>query len=261
VRASLVALCLLTGCRQVLGLDPSVLNDAGEAKADSAKPDADPSCGIGDFDGDGVSDNCDLCPHLPSNSINTDLDADGVGNECDPNLVGGDQRALWLGFDSPNDIVGWTGPMNTWTVSNHRLHAQTNAQVTLESPVAFSSDIYFATSLIISQPGTNQVGFCVARDYCCTAANSSSGKAEVYALSSAGSPIVALATFGSGFVTGEQLNIEATLSDTKLDCKFTRANSVNVGAAATAGTKTGPVGFYATAPVDYRYVFVVTTRP
>jgi hypothetical protein len=107
VRATLVALCLLTGCRQVLGIEPSVLNDADEGTADGTELDADPTCGADDFDNDSIGDNCDLCPHIAS--ANRDVDADGVGDECDPRpQTASDERALWLAFHSASDILGWS---------------------------------------------------------------------------------------------------------------------------------------------------------
>jgi hypothetical protein len=268
VRATLVALCLLAGCRQVLGIESSVLFDAGADTSGDVDVDA-AGCGTNDFDLDGLPDNCDLCPHVPSNG-QADLDGDGVGDECDPRPAEEDARALWLGFYSPNEIAGWT-PINggSWQVSNHVLHETSMTFTMLDSPISYTTDIHFATSLVMTAPGTMEVGFCAAnvqpssQYYCCAAANATGGKANIIARAQyMGHPQTALiGDLGAGFTANERIDIQGTLAGSQFKCEFARDNGDHKEAMLAAGAKAGPVSFYATAPVDYRYVFVVTMAP
>lgn len=134
LQAGLVAAALLaSGCNLLLGLDPTTevpadarpapdaaVYDAGPPDAlvpDALVPDADPVTGH-DEDGDGVDDGLDVCPGLSDDQ--TDGDADGVGDLCDPNAGTGTEVLLYFdGFAS--DGGHWTGHRGTWMVSDDSL--------------------------------------------------------------------------------------------------------------------------------------------
>jgi len=68
-----------------------------------------------DEDGDGVGDACDNCPHIANptqantGETNAGQTADAVGDVCDPRPTqSGDHIVMFLGFNTANDIAGWT---------------------------------------------------------------------------------------------------------------------------------------------------------
>ena len=256
VRATLAALCLLTGCRQVLGIESSILIDA-EVPGDAPGPDASSTCGTGDFDGDGVYDDCDFCPHIASS--NADADSDGVGDLCDPDLSSSDKRALWLSFTSASDIAAWSVVNGTWSVANGTLHAIPNSvsPSTLDSPVAYPTEIYFATSMTIVQPGTADVSFCAAGQ-CCTIANDPGAKTILKVTNGS---VVSSVTMPSALVAGEEVVLAGFAGPQQFTCRLTRTTTAANALTPVTTSVAGPIKFYAEAQVDYRYVFVVTASP
>lgn len=66
-----------------------------------------------DEDGDGRGNVCDNCPHL-ANTDQADGESDGVGDLCDPEpSSGGNRIELFLGFDDPAELTGWSFAGNT----------------------------------------------------------------------------------------------------------------------------------------------------
>jgi hypothetical protein len=211
-----------------------------------------------DFDGDGLKDDCDLCPHVPS--INKDRDADGVGDECDPDLgMGPDHRALWLSFESADDLAGWTAMGGTTTVSNGILHAMPtpNTKLALDSPTTYAPIMYFAAGLTIVEASQRNVGFCAA-GYCCYVGNNTSGTVEI----KVDEPTVVIVTgAGPALVAGDVIGLQGfSANGQPFKCRLT--NGLTGGE--VSGSAVGmahSIGFSAEVPVDYRYVFVVTAAP
>lgn len=262
---ALAVICLV-GCNFEHGALPG---DATGVTPDTPIDGTQQDCGTHDFDGDGHFDGCDHCPHLPS-ATDPDGDGDGVGDDCDPRpTLPGDARVIWLAFYDPSDIVGWknTNGNGAWSVSGGLLH-ETNAGFSLLDAPASYQDAYFATSLEVVQPTTNEIGFCLSdiqpstQYYCCAAYNPGNTPGVRAASQYAGSPgqISAPASFAGNLGVGQHIEMVGTLMGTRFDCKFTQGASGGPTSMAntTVGGKLGPPVFYTTAPVNYRYAFVVT---
>jgi hypothetical protein len=69
-----------------------------------------------DEDGDAVGNVCDNCPHIanPDQANTLETTADGVGDACDPQpTIGGNSIALFMPFDSADELTGWNFGGNT----------------------------------------------------------------------------------------------------------------------------------------------------
>jgi len=239
------------------GVDAAIV----DGSRDSSMP-----CDIHDYDGDGLGDACDGCPHIPS-PANSDMDDDGVGDECDPRpLSPGERREIWMAFYAEGDITGWnnTGGNGIWSISNNLLHETAEGFSLLDSPASYSSDQYFAVSISMVQPNSNEVGFCLSdiqpsmQYYCCAASNAA-GPSVRAASQYAGSPgqISAPAAFAGSLAPGQHIEMTGTLIGSQFKCRFTQGGVSSMAMTSAVG-RTGPACFYTTTKVDYRYVFVVT---
>lgn len=243
----------------------------GGVTGDGGNPDASgdgmAACDVHDFDGDGLGDSCDKCPHIPS-PANSDMDNDGVGDECDERpLSPGDHRALWLAFYDATEIAAWTEPQNSvgaWNISNNLLHETMNGFSVLDSPMTYTTDAYFDVSIQITQPATNEVGFCLAdiqpsQQYYCCAASNGGGPSVRAASQYAGSPgqISSPAAFAGNLGPGQHIEMSGVLIGTQFRCAFTQGQVMSTASTAAVG-RAGPACFYSTTPVDYRYLFLVT---
>lgn len=257
---------LLAACQFEHGSLSTGDGGGGGGDGNDAMRDSGPPCDVHDFDGDGLGDSCDLCPHIAS--ANIDQDDDGVGDECDERpLSPGEHRALWMAFYDPSEIAGWTEPQNSvgvWNVSNNLLHETMNGFSVLDSPLTYTTDAYFYTSIQITQPNTNEVGFCLSdvqpsvQYYCCAASNAA-GPSVRAASQYNGSPgqISSPTGFAGNLGVGQHIEMKGTLIGSQFRCRFTQGTAVSNAMTAAVG-RAGPACFYTTTPVDYRYVFLVT---
>jgi hypothetical protein len=84
-----------------------------------------------DEDGDGDGDVCDNCPHLANagqddtTEVEAGIEADGVGDACDPRSGEPDVIALFHPFTGSALPAGWTVVAGTWAVSGDELHQTT----------------------------------------------------------------------------------------------------------------------------------------
>jgi hypothetical protein len=256
----------LVGCsfeHGSLSGDASVSDVAG---ATDAAIDAGPPCDIHDFDGDGLGDACDLCPHIPS--ANANMDDDEAGDECDPRpLSPGEHRALWLAFYDAADINGWanTGNGGTWSVSNNLLHQTKNTNFALlDSPLSYSTDQYFAVSAQMVDQSSNEIGFCLSdiqpsqQYYCCAASNAAGPSVRAASqYSTSGTQIQSVAGFAGNLSAGQHVEMTGTLIGSQFKCQFTQDQAVS-NAMTAAGGRVGPACFYATTKAEYRYIFLLT---
>lgn len=110
-----LAVVLSTGCNLVFSIESA---PADASHVDGAEHDAPPGHGPvyiapGDYDGDGMENEVDPCPHIIGDGGGDD-DGDGVGNACDPNANAGqpDCIALFDFFDDRRSLERdhWSGP-------------------------------------------------------------------------------------------------------------------------------------------------------
>lgn len=108
-----VALLALAGCGRISFTATDPAGDGGLTGDVSLDPDA----LVGhDEDNDGVPDSVDVCPHLGGTQLDTD--ADGVGDDCDPNLGTGRDRIFLFATMGPGDqpfTLGSDDDSAVWT--------------------------------------------------------------------------------------------------------------------------------------------------
>ncbi|NVB78040.1 MAG: hypothetical protein HOV81_06560 [Kofleriaceae bacterium] len=108
----LLVTLVLGGCDKLFGLEPVSARDGGGVDVprlaeDGRATDDAGACipGVFDEDGDGIADNCDGCPTVPSND--DDEDVDGLPDACDPNVAfGARDRILFAAmFGDPAELT------------------------------------------------------------------------------------------------------------------------------------------------------------
>jgi hypothetical protein len=227
------------GCNQLLGLDPTSLAGGDDEPAADASIDASPCVPTttADEDDDAVTDDCDLCPHVPDDG-RSDGDGDGVGDACDP--ANGRDDAILL-FDSfASDEGGtWTPVRGTWQIGTGALLQTDDAQIsalahrTYELPPEARVDVGFR---VLSSPDlglarglgvlTYAADFAQSEPdgYECRAAvvGGVSG-IELYAWSEAVPDLLDTGPFGGAFDPGEVITVRALrTADGQLDCAISQ---------------------------------------
>jgi hypothetical protein len=277
-----VAIACLAGCRFSPGAGAG---DAGIADAaidgdpnrdsdgDGVRDDVDnciavPNPDQRDFDNDHRGDVCDRCPHLAS-VADPDADGDGVGDACDPRpTLAGDHRQYWLGFYDASEVASWTnttqaGYGSVWSVTNHQLAETTNAFALLDSPDPLG-DTYFAVGIEIVNANTTEVGFCGGdipigtQYYCCGASNVAAPMVRGASAWSGQTQIPDAHAFAGNLGAGAQLDVVGTMTATTSDCTYTQGATTATSSTARGPLAQGTAVFYTSAPVNYRYAFVVT---
>ena len=95
--------------------------DAADSPLDGttdAMIDANAACGTNDHDGDGIGDGCDNCPHIANANQAHVMDADAVGDACDPDNARMDTQVLFEGFYATP--TSWVLPSG-FTISSGKL--------------------------------------------------------------------------------------------------------------------------------------------
>ncbi|MDQ2796197.1 MAG: hypothetical protein M3Y06_03405 [Actinomycetota bacterium] len=97
--------------------------DAATVDATLDGPPPETCTGSPDHDGDGLRDDCDLCPHLPSAALpQPDGDGDGVGDACDPRpAIAGDHRVAFFGFYDGDSLAAFNQYNVSWTIIGGRV--------------------------------------------------------------------------------------------------------------------------------------------
>lgn len=160
------AVVLVAGC----GFAPATPGDGSDGSGGSGGADAsamfdstaqlDGAAATADYDGDGIPDALDFCPHV-KNALNPDTDHDGVGDDCDPRPGLRDARVFWSTFDDPLEINSWNG-VGAWSVqSGEAVQGSTNNSISyLQVPIVVNR-AYVATRLVsgtLSGSGNPAVG-------------------------------------------------------------------------------------------------------
>jgi hypothetical protein len=119
--------------------------------------DAPAACGTRDHDGDGIPDLCDNCPHVANADQAHVLDADDVGDACDPDNTRMDTQLVFEGFYTTP--TSWVLP-NGWSVANGKLVGVTGITSVAYRDVAVPQNVTVGTagSLTLVQGGAPNIG-------------------------------------------------------------------------------------------------------
>lgn len=127
-------LLLLVACKGPATVSTPPVDDTGDVPTDQPTPTEPP---LPDADGDGVEDDVDNCPHAP-NEDQADLDFDGEGDLCDPD-IDGDL------IPQPADIFP-LDPERPGRAINERVYAHTAGDI-------YTFDVYSHATELIGSPG------------------------------------------------------------------------------------------------------------
>jgi hypothetical protein len=147
------------------------------------------------------------------------------------------------------------------------LHEAASGFALLDSPSSYT-DAYFAVGLQVAVANTDEIGFCLSdiqpsiQYYCCCASNTggtpTARAASAWATSGGQISVPAAFTGGAPDLTvGHDVDMTGFLSGATFECSI-RQGGATAAPSTTTGDKVGTAVFYTTAPVDYRYAFVVT---
>jgi hypothetical protein len=182
-----------------------------------------------DHDGDSHGDVCDNCPHIANESQAATMDADLVGDACDPDQGRLDTMSRFEGFyETP---AGWTMP-GGWGVANGKLTATVTSGFQfayLNSNVAADVTVVTAAGMVPGTPTPNvsvlaHVAPATSQYYRCGVVASTTGRAEI------------TLNTGTNFTTIDQINyVTPSYSDITVRIDLTGAN---LTCAARAGPET-----------------------
>jgi hypothetical protein len=226
-----------------------------------------------DYDGDGIPDELDHCPHI-KNALDPDTDHDGVGDDCDPRPGLRDARVYWSSFDDPLEINGWTG-VGAWSVqSGEAVQGSTNNTVSyLQVPILVNR-AYVATRLVsgtLNGSGTPGVGIQIRTTsghvYGC-AFQRTMGTVSTAATTNVTQKM--LAAWPTNQIAGKAYSVTEDLSvpTNQNGCAFAdpaSGTTSSVMTAYTTGEASPPAGHVelttASATAAYEYLFIVDTAP
>jgi hypothetical protein len=133
-------LVLLAGCDQVFDLVPVV-----------EMPCWDPAHLAHDEDDDGIVDGCDLCPNI-SDAEQTDADADGVGDDCDPHRDDPhDRLALFDPFTDDVLDARWMsfGAAGQWVIADDVVSQLNTSNANVTATLVFAQSFTNATVISV----------------------------------------------------------------------------------------------------------------
>ncbi len=127
----------------------------GDSMSD-AMIDGNAACGTHDKDGDGINDGCDNCPNIANPTQAHILDADAVGDACDPDNSRFDTQILFEGFYTAP--MSWVLP-NGWSVNNGTLVGVSSGTTIAYRDVALPADVTVVTggSLTVTSGGAPNI--------------------------------------------------------------------------------------------------------
>jgi hypothetical protein len=149
-----VALVLLAACGR---FEFDVARDGGGSAEGSDGGDDSAMCAsatMHDEDGDGVLDECDVCPQ-DADPAQADGDGDGVGDVCDPNpLMPGDTIAFFDPFITHNPLWEPGGSaLPQWQDDYVEVDAR-NSSGGMDLPLVFANDTVVARAHALGAAGT-----------------------------------------------------------------------------------------------------------
>ncbi|CAN5706758.1 hypothetical protein BH11MYX1_BH11MYX1_56430 [soil metagenome] len=267
----LILCAALAGC----GCAPSAATSDGAPVHDTAPLDgsgsgSDASAGS-DYDGDGIPDDLDFCPHI-ANAANPDADHAGVGADCDPRPGLLDKRVYWSSFDNPLEINSWLG-VGAWSVqSGEAVQGSTNNSPSyLQFPILVNR-AYVATRLVAGTLSGN--GSAVGIRILATSSNLygcafARAMGNISTTATTNSTQTTTGPWPTNQIAGHAYTVAENLSTAtnQNGCAFVDASSATTVSLMSgyASGETAPAGHVELATLDataaYEYLFIVETAP
>jgi hypothetical protein len=180
----LVLLLASAGCRQLLGLEEAVVDDAATTPIDEA-PEADAPAGGHDEDSDGVVDTVDNCPTIANTTQAVTAIFESVGSACDPRADSpGDRIAAFYSFAEnvrPAGIQGGdTFALDRATFDGGELATQMSHTPSRVSAIISYTALLAGNASVELRLGTYfcRIGECAGSDEHCLRANGSNAVGE-----------------------------------------------------------------------------------
>jgi hypothetical protein len=215
-----------------------------------------------DFDGDGIPDDIDKCPHI-FDPQDPDTDGDGVGDACDPRPGQADHRVFWTSFDDPHQADTWM-KAGTWSLASGKaVQSATTGQTYLRLPMVMTR-AYVAAALTPNTLGVATAPAAGIRvrdthEYGCAVFKAGGTVQDVATTDSSDNDI----SDWSGAYPGTKVTIVQSLV-TENDCKLS-SGTTNDARKSNYANSAGTSGYVELSMQDasasYDYVFVVETSP